>query len=71
MSEHTHTCPKCGGHRFDISVQNIATVRFDADGDHEVEGTSDEAQWDDTSVATCSGCGHTDSIKAMETRPCS
>lgn len=48
-----YTCPKCGGHRFYIVVENTATVEFKPDEDIEVENVTDEAQWDNNSSAAC------------------
>jgi hypothetical protein len=53
------TCPKCGGHRFTLTVEQEVDVAFDDDEDHEVEdGPRGDMAWDGTTDATCLECGH-------------
>lgn len=58
-------CPNCGGSRFDITVQNTATVTFGRDGNHDVDDVTDEAQWEDDSPITCANesCSFTGKFK--------
>lgn len=61
-----YECPKCGGHRFDVTVDNVATVTFTDDDEHVVEDISHNAEWDDDSCATCDNCQHQDFLKNLE-----
>lgn len=59
----TYLCPKCGNRHFQLMVTQLADVRFDENGDHEVtEGPYGDLDFDDSAFAICStnlgGCGH-------------
>ena len=57
--DYEYRCPKCGGHRFRIYVQQRVFVEFGAAGDHDVyDGPEGDMEWDDDSEAICDDCDH-------------
>jgi hypothetical protein len=55
-------CPGCGKRHFQIVIRQLAEVKFDETGDHEVtDGPFGDLEWDDDSFVICStnhgGCG--------------
>jgi len=52
-----YTCPKCGGHTFDITVTQQVTAAFYSNGEHDLlDDAHGDMEWGDTSEAVCSNC---------------
>lgn len=54
----TPTCPKCGGHEFEMPVLQTVRVFFSDFGHDITEQPSGDIEWDDNTSAQCHDCGH-------------
>lgn len=66
------TCPKCGSHRFTLTVEQQADVAFSKDNEHEVDdGPYGDMEWDGTTDAVCLNtlCGYSALLHDMKGTP--
>lgn len=61
-----HTCPKCGGHTFKVSITRTVEIEFLTDEDHDLGDESADTEFDDESSAECMGCAYFSALGDMK-----
>lgn len=67
-NDYEYTCPRCGNHEFQITVEQQVRIEFTEDGDHEVDdfGPHGDIEWDNRSEACCTGCEYIAPLGKMQ-----
>lgn len=57
-----YACPDCGGNQFTLTIQQLASVSFEPDDDHELYDIRGDAEWGDETDAVCD-CGWSGTLR--------